>query len=151
MNAIIKAIAAGAALAALSTGAADPSCAKQGSPPPSIGHDRERAGEPDPPAVPRESQRPRSIRFVVDAAIPVVVTFNSGHGNKFYENIVGHDDWMEASYSGARVYLGAVPARRDTKGRITIKIDYGTDNEIICFDTNFSNTHAGADCHGKVK
>jgi hypothetical protein len=145
----LRAFAAVAVVAVLLSGLADSSCEK--TPPPSVGHNPERAGEPDPaPHQPTPSRQVRQLRFTVEASVATVVTYNAGHGNKFLEN-VKHDVWYVPSYSGASVYLGALPARRDTRGTIHVKIDYGTDNELVCFDTNFGNTRAGADCHGRVR
>jgi hypothetical protein len=140
-----------AVAAVLLSGLADSSCKTEKAPPPSLGHDRDRPGQPDPaPHAPTPSRRVVQLRFTVEANVPTVVTYNAGHGNKFLENI-RFDVWYAPSYVGATAYLGAVPARRDTRGTIHVKIDYGTDDRLVCFDTNFANTRAGADCQGKVK
>lgn len=121
------------------------------SPPPSVGHDPNQAGVPDPaPHAPTPSARVVQLRFTVDASVATVVTYNAGHGNKFLENIK-FDVWYAPSYVGATAYLGALPSKSDTKGTIHVKIDYGTDDRLVCFDTNYGNTRAGADCQGKVK
>ena len=148
---MIKVIVATALTLTLASGVADSRCQQGSAPPPSVGHNPEHAGQPDPvPHAPTPSRQVRQLRFTVDASVATVVTYNAGHGNKFLENIT-FDVWYAPSYVGAKIYLGALPAKRDTKGNIHVKVDYGTDNLLLCFDTNYGNTRAGADCEGTVK
>lgn len=148
----MRAVAGVAVFAVLLSGLADSSCKSDPGPlPPSVGHNPDHAGVPDPaPHAPTPSARVVQLRFTVEASVATVVTYNAGHGNKFLEN-VRHDVWYAPSYVGARVYLGALPAKSDTRGTIHVKVDYGTGDRLVCFDTNFGNTRAGADCQGKVK
>jgi hypothetical protein len=107
------------------------------------------AGEPDPKATP--SKPTTRIRFNVETSIEVVVTYNSGFGNKFIDSVQPpHDDWSETAVVGATAYLSATPAKRGSKGRISVTIDYGTKDRVICFGTNFDQLTAGTQCRGKI-
>lgn len=119
-------------------------------PPPSIGHDRERAGEPDPPA-PQPSKEQTTIRFTVNNSAPVVVTWNAGFGNRFTDPIEPPGtSWTEKAVVGKNAYVNATPWRKQSVGNISVYIDYGTNDELICFDTNYANLKAGADCSGRI-
>lgn len=124
-------------------------------PPPSVGHDRDQPGVPDPPApVPTPSQVV-TLRFTVFTTTTAVVTWNAGHGNKFIDSMAPNgtrgESWTAGAVKGARIYLGAIPARRDLRGTISVKVENAVTGALLCHDTNYGNTRSGADCHAKAK
>src|SRR5712691_3841284 len=113
---MIKVLVAGALALTLTSGVADSRCQQGSAPPPSVGHNPDHAGQPDPvPHAPTPSRQVRQLRFTIEASVATVATWNAGHGNKFLEN-VKFEVWYAASYVGATAYLGALPAKRDTQG-----------------------------------
>jgi hypothetical protein len=118
---------------------------------PSIGHNNNQAGVPDPPVPPPTSTGTRLIRFRVETTINVLPVFNAGFGNRFPDGISPPGDtWTEQAIIGAEIYIGASPAKRKESGLINVYADYGTNNDLICYDSNAVNHKAGASCTGKV-
>jgi hypothetical protein len=147
-NALLAVLTAVAVLFGLAAAAGG--CGSSTTPPPaSSGHDRERAGQPDPaPNAPTPSAERVSIEFFVFTDIDVVATYNVGTGNKFNDGIhKPGDHWTVGAAKGADVYINAIPARRQS-GTISVKIENATTHKLLCHDTNYDNTKAGADCHG---
>lgn len=146
-NAFIAALIAALAAVAILLGLSG--CDPVATPPASSGHDRERAGQPDPaPGVPSPSGEKVSVQFFVFTDIAAVATYNVGTGNKFNDTIKAPgDNWTVGTVKGADVYINALPARRES-GRISVKIENAKTHKLLCHDTNFDNLKAGADCHG---
>ena len=121
-------------------------------PAPSSGHNREQAAPPDPaPRAPTPSDD-LSIRFKVVTDIEVVVTYNSGHGNKFIDSVKPPgESWVRAAPRGAAIYLSATPAKRGERGTIGIIVDNAITGKGICRDNNFTNKGAGASCGGPAR
>lgn len=92
------------------------------------------------------------IRFRVINAVSVSITYNSGYGNKFFDKInPPSDSWTEKAKKGSTASISAKPWERGGRGRISVVIDYGTDKNLICHDTNFDKITEAASCSGKIK
>jgi hypothetical protein len=74
-----------------------------------------------------------------------------GYGNRFMPAQPPGVSWNEEAIIGTSAYLNAVPASRSKTGRINVFIDYGTNDRLICWDTNFQNEKSGSDCTGRVR
>lgn len=120
--------------------------------PSSVGHNPNQAGVPDPAPHASPSANNVTLHFAVTTEIPVAVTWNAGHGNKFIDLLrAPGEGWNAGAPKGAAVYLGAISAHRNERGHITVKITNATTGKLICVDSNWTNTNAGADCQGAAK
>ena len=126
-------------------------CPSDAPPPPSVGHDRNQAGQPDPaPNAPKQSDAV-SVRFTVITNVEVVVTYNAGHGNKFIDSLKHTESWTVGAPARSPIYISATPAKRGSHGTISVKAENAATGKLLCHDTNFDNLNAGADCHGTAK
>jgi hypothetical protein len=122
------------------------------SPPPSVGHDPNQPGVPDPAPHTSPSTAPVRLKFHVENKTAVVVTWNAGQGNKFIDPLrPPGDTWYASAPKGSQVYLGAVLFHQDQPGLIVVKVTNADNGKLICTDTNWQNERSGASCQNKAK